>query len=256
MGRLFSIEMKKLWKSTAMRVMIFVSLGLCLLNVIIYALMKGLMENLNEIGLGINGYRAFASLATDNSDSMLFTVLLIAILIGGDFAARTLQTQLSAGYSRFQVIISRYLSTLVAFMIFFTIYTVAYAGGVTLVLGFGKPVTSDVIGELIINNFMGLFMSASILSIYLFICFLVKSTGASIGICLPFMLIGVTILQTLTYAFETAEKIVSFTPFGQLMVIGNELEALDYVKFYSVAIVWLVGIISLIFVTFRKAELK
>lgn len=256
MGRLFKIEMKKLWKSTAMRVMLLVSLGLCLFNVLIFLLMKNLMDGLDAMGLGVDGYYAFSTLASQNSDSMMFTVLLIAILIGGDFSARTLQMQLSAGYSRFQVIISRYLSTLVAFVIFFITYLVAYAGGITLVLGFGRPVTSEVIGELILELLMGLFMSAVILAIYLFICFLVKSTGASIGISLPFMLVGVTILQTVSFAFETAETIISFTPFGQQMIIGSSFDALDYVKFFAVGIVWLVGIISLIFVTFRKAELK
>lgn len=256
MGRLFKIEMKKLWKSIAMRVMILVSLGLCLLNVAIFAMVKNFMDGFNVADLGMNGYYAFQNLVSQNSDSMMFTVLLMAILIGGDFSARTLQMELSAGYSRLQVIISRYLSTLVAFMIFFTTYLVAYAGGTTLVLGFGRPATSEVIGELILEILMGLFMSAVILAIYMFICFLVKSTGASIGISLPFMLIGVTILHTLTFAFETADTIMSFTPFGQQILIGDTFDTLGYVKFFGVGIVWLVGMISLIFVTFRKSELK
>ena len=59
MGRLFKIEMKKLWKSTAMRVMLLVSLGLCLFNVVIFALMKNLMDGLDAMGLGVDGYYAF-----------------------------------------------------------------------------------------------------------------------------------------------------------------------------------------------------
>lgn len=256
MGKLFRIEMKKLWRSTAMRVMVIVSIVLSLISVASYAFIDSMADEFSGGMFGIDGYSALNTLLSDNSDSMLFAVLLIAILIGGDFSARTLQTQISAGFSRMQVIISRFLSTIVAYLVFHVTYMIFFAGGVTIVLGFGKEVTGALVGEILLQMLMSLFMSFAMLAIYMFFCFLLKSTGASIGVCLPFMLVGTSIIQMLSFAFETCEKIIALTPFGQIMLVTSELDGLGYVKFFAVGIVWMVGMLAVTFATFRKAELK
>lgn len=256
MGKLFRIEMKKLWKSTAMRVMVIVTIVLSLISVASYAFIENMADDYLGEMLGINGYAAMNALISDNSDSMLFAVLLIAILIGGDFSARTLQTQISAGYSRLHIIFSRFLSTMVAYIVFNLTYMLFFVGGVTIVLGFGESVTGELIGELLLQIFMSLLMSAAMLTIYMFFCFLLKSTGASIGVCLPFMLVGTSIIQVLSFAFEICKKIIELTPFGQIMLITSDLDAVGYVKFFGVALVWIAGMLAVTFAAFRKAELK
>lgn len=255
MGKLFKIEMKKLWKSTAMRVMMIVSVVLSFISVISYVFIDNLSEEMMYF-FDVGGYYAIKTLIDDTSDSMLFAVLLMAILIGGDFSARTLQTQVAAGFSRFKIILSRYLSTLVAFILFYITYMVFYAGGMTIAFGFGKTVTGALIGELILQIFMSIVMAAATLGIYMFFAFLLKSTGATIGVCLPFMLLGTTIIQVLSLAIKACEKIIALTPFGQAMVITSGLDTLGYVKFFAVGIVWIAGMLAVTFAAFRKAELK
>lgn len=255
MGKLFKIEMKKLWKSTAMRVMLLVTLVLSIISVAMYVMIDNMAEDMS-MGPAVSGYSILTTIFQDSSDSMLFTVLLIAILIGGDFSARTLQTQIAAGFSRFKVIMSRYLSTIVAFLIFYFATMLFMVGGVSMFIGFGREMTGELFVDILLKTFMSVFMGASTLSIYMFFCFLVKSTGASIGICLPFMLLGAPILTTLSYVFETCEFIIGLTPFGQVLLIPAEFDGMGYFKFYAVGLVWLVGMIYLTYLTFRRAELK
>lgn len=256
MSKLFKIEMKKLWKSTAMRIMLLVTLVLSILSVAVYVFVDNFADGAMAEMMTVDGYGVLESLLMDTSDSMLFTVLLIAILIGSDFAARTLQTQIAAGFSRVKIIISRYMSTVVAFLIFYFATMLFMVGGVSIFLGFGEKLTGELIGDIMLKIFMSVFMGMVTLSIYMFFCFLVKSTGAGIGICLPFMLIGTSILQMLSLAFEACEKIINLTPFGQAMFVTAELDGMGYFKFFAVGFIWMVAMLLLTHITFKKAELK
>lgn len=256
MGKLFKIEMKKLYKSTAMRIMLIIVVVLSLISVASYAFIDSMGNELVALTFKITGHDIYIALLQDNSDTILLITILMAILIGSDFSARTLQMQLSAGYSRMQIVVSRFLSSIVAFLILFALYMLCMVGGITAIFGFGLEVTGDIIGNLVLKTVMCVFMSFSMIALYMLICFLLKSTGSSIGVCLPFMLIGTSILQALAMAFKTCKFIIELTPFGQIMLIGEDLNNLEIVKFFAVGAVWIIGMILINHATFKNAELK
>lgn len=267
MGKLFKIEMKKLRKSTAMMVMLIVAASLSFLSVAIYGLVNMFTDDILSIFGIINGYSMASSLTySDSSDIMVMVVILMAVLIGGDFSARTLQTQVAAGYSRFQIIVSRFLSIMVAYLILYVVYFTITVVGTTLIFGFGD-VTGSMVGELVGNIFLGIIMAMTMLSMYMLFAFLLKSVGGTIGVCLPFMLIGTSIINMVSAISDVVYDIISFTPFGQsweLTMSGQSsilgvflgVESVDPVKFICVCVVWFVGFMGLTFLSFRKAELK
>ena len=268
MGKLFKIEMKKLRKSTAMMVMLIVAASLSVLSVAIYGLVNMFEDDILMI-FGMNsGYSMAQSLIySDSSDSMVMAVILMAVLIGGDFSARTLQAQVAAGFSRFQIIVSRFLSLVISYLIIYVVYFSITVIGTTIIFGFGDNVTGAMVGELIGQLFLGLLMAVTMLSMYMLFAFLLKSTGGTIGVCLPCMLIGTSILNGLAVVSEEVYTIISFTPFGQSMELSMEaqgsfvgmllgFDGLNPVKFICVCIVWFAVFIGLTFLSFRKAELK
>lgn len=267
MGKLFKIEMKKLRKSTAMLVMVIVAASLSFLNVVVYGLANVFADDFLSLFGNINGYAMAQSLTySDSSDIMVMAVILMAVLIGGDFSARTLQTQVAAGYSRFKIIVSRFFSVLVAYFVLYVLYFSITVAGTSIIFGFGD-VTGQMIGELVINILLGLLMAVTMLSMYMLFSFLLKSTGAAIGVCLPCMLFGTSIISMLSALSDTVYDIISFTPFGQSMQLSMSGEGsifgmllgvddVEIVKFICVCVVWFVVFMSLTFVSFRKAELK
>lgn len=258
MGKLFKIEMKKLRKSTAMKVMLVVALVLSLLNVGIYALIKVIGGEITEIFGVVDGHSMIIMLTNDTSDIMLMVVILMAVLVGGDFSARTLQTQVAAGYSRFNILVSRYITMIISYAVLFVLYAGVIVAGITAVYGFGEGVTSVMIKELVFNIIYSFVLSLTMLSLYMLFIFLVKSTGAAIGICVPFMLFGVSIIQMLAFIGDIVEKVLSFTPFGQMGILSGMYveKSIDPVKLFSVCGVWFLIFSSLSYLAFRKSELK
>lgn len=258
MGKLFKIEMKKLRKSTAMKVMLIVAFGLSLLNVGLYAVINVLGDDVAQILGDVNGYSIASMLSRDTSDIMLMAVILMAVLIGGDFSARTLQTQVAAGYSRLSIIVSRYISSLISFIILYALYVGVTVAGVTAVYGFGEGITSVMVKELLFNFLYSIALAVVMLSLYMLFVFMVKSTGAAIGICVPFIALGVDLIQMLTLVHETVEKVLSFTPFGQMSLLGGMYATgeINDIKFFGVCGVWFLIFTSLSYLSFRKAELK
>lgn len=258
MGKLFKIEMMKLRKSTAMLVLLIVAIALSLLNVGVYGLVNLVSDSLLSVFGKVDGYNMAVTMTSDTSDIMMMVVILMAVLIGGDFSARTLQTQVAAGYSRFKIIISRFITVAISYVILYTLYFSITVIGMTIIFGFGDGITSDMVSELVLKLFLSFIMAMTMLSMYMLFAFLLKSTGATIGVCLPVMLFGVSIIQMLSMVSEVVYDIISFTPFGQSMLLGDMfgLEEVEPIKFICVCIVWFSGFMSLSFLSFRKAELK
>lgn len=265
MGRLFKIEMKKLQKSTAMKVMLIVAAGLGVLSVAINVLLDILAEGLVEEALGLSGYNMALTMSYGDTDMLLMVVIIMAVLIGGDFSARTLQTQVAAGYGRFKIIVSRFLSGIVAYVILYIEYCIICIGGITIFYGWGEDITSkqglEHLGEIGAQFGLGLLLSITFLAIYMLFMFLLKNVGGSIGVCVPTMLLVPGILQTVIMFNKDAAEVLSFTPIGQqyefaMSMYGKGLADVDIVRFVVVCVVWLVAFIGLNFLTFRKSELK
>lgn len=259
MSKLFKIELIKLKASLAFKITLIICIFLCVMNVAVYGVISNLDmgEDLIAIMGGISGYDIFFASVKDSSDCIMLATIVMCILIGGDFSDRTLQAQITAGYSRVKVVVARILSSMVVLFLFYFIYVAVMTIGTSLLCGFGCTFTISIFGEMISAFLMSYFMSVVMLSMYLLIIFIFKSVGPSIGVCMPLMLLGTSILSVIATINDKIYDIYMFTPLGQLTVIGDDtLLGLDYVKFFSVGIVFFAAMLAVIFVTFRKAELK
>ncbi len=262
MSRLLKIEFIKIRKSLAFKVTLLICALMCLMDVGLYVVMSSFTNLAEEVlDMSINGYTMFYSCVTNPSDILMLSTIVACIIIGGDFASRTLQSQIVAGYSRTQIVISRFISSFVLLFVFATVYTLIIFGGVTLFVGFGIPFTAKILGEMLVSFFMSVFMSYAIMTLYLLIIFIFKSVGPSLGVTMPVMLVGTSIIQILASLNDITGKIVSFTPSGQLFALKDisfdaSFGAMGYFKFFAVGLVYVAIMITTVIFTFRKAELK
>lgn len=115
------------------------------MDVGLYVVMSSFTNLAEEVlDMSINGYTMFYSCVTNPSDILMLSTIVACIIIGGDFASRTLQSQIIAGYSRTQIVISRFISSFVLLFVFATVYTLIIFGGVTLFVGFGIPLQQNI----------------------------------------------------------------------------------------------------------------
>ena len=259
---LIKVEMIKLRSSFAFKIVLLVCVAICLISVASYIVMSNLdMSSLDEnqmlMMMQVTGYDIFMSVMTNNSDIILFATIIICILIGSDFSGRTLQAQITAGYSRTKIFLSRYISSCVAVLIVMIVYLLIMVGGTSIGCGFGVEINAELIKNMIIQIFMCMFVSFSMISMYQLIAFACKSVGISLGVCMPVLFLGTTALAATTLINDFFEKLYTFTPFGQILEIANEsLDAMGYVKFFGVNTVFAVIMMAIGILSFRKAELK
>ncbi len=262
MMNLLKIEVVKLTKSLAFKIVTGLILLTVCMNLGIYAIvkiinMKEIIEMLEMMGTSLTGYSTFKSLMTSSSgDVMLFTVILLCILIGGDFSSKTLQGQIAAGHSRMKVSITRLFTGIMVFSIFTIIYIGANTIGMSIMFGFGEKFTLALFGELVARIVLHFYASAAVISIYWLIIMTMKHVGASIGVCLPLILVGSTLIEMLALFFEKVAKVIEWTPFGAYGVPSGELNVENVVRFLVVMTLTLIVTIGLNYISFRKAELK
>lgn len=261
MSRLIKVEIIKLTKSLAFKIIAGLIVLTVALNLGIYAAVKIMdipeVTAILEATGGLEGYTTFKSLmASPSGDVMLFTVILLCILIGGDFSSKTLQGQIVAGYSRMKVSITRFITGMIVFGVFSFIYIGANTVGMSIMFGFGEKFTVSLFGEMVVRILLHILASAMMISLYWLIIMAMKNTGASIGVCLPTLLVGSTLIEMLALFFEKVGKIIDWTPFGAYSVPSEELLTENVVRLLVVSVLTLVFSIGLNYLTFKKAELK
>jgi len=265
MNRLMKIEMKKLGKSLAFKIILGIIVLTCFMNVGIFALVKVIddpamnmsLAVMGMMGDGLKGYNVFVSYTGAMDDVLLFTVILMCILICGDFSSRTLQGQISAGYSRTNVAISRLFTTVIVFAVLSAVYLMLNMIGMSMIFGFGKDISFDIIVELIVRFIFCMVANVAMLSIYWLIIFMVKSVGASIGVCLPFSIFLTPIIRLIETFFEGAGKIIDWTPFGITSIPAmTSFETGDVIRLFVTSIVTVGLIITANIALFRRSELK
>lgn len=268
MSKLIKIELMKLKSSLAFKITIIVCALLSLMNVAIYGVIANIdkfidvsendnVANISSVmGESVNGIGIFRISVQDPSDYLMMAVIVIAICVCGDFSARTLQSQIIAGMKRSTIYVSRIISTIVVVFIFNVVETGILTIGTSVFCGFGEELTGKMAVQMIGEFGMCFFMTSCIAMMYLFIIFTMKSIGPSIGISLPILLIGTSLIGAIGAISDTAMKVYSFTPFGQQQLIGEAFDALEYVKFFGVGITFAVIMVLIGMKLFSKAELK
>lgn len=262
MGKLFKIEMIKMKKSMAFKIILIVLAVTVLMNIGIYAALKymsdgGMSGLMGLMGIDVSGYGTFLMYLSATDDILMFVIITICIFIGSDFSAKTLQAEISAGYSRNSILTSRFFLTVVLFFIYGTIYIVLNTVAMSILFGFGRSFGIVLLLQMIGRFLLSALTNIALLTCVWLVCFLTKKTGISMVVSLAFFLFGVSIINLIAMSFDTAKKIIDWTPIGANTVAGMlKLEAMDITRAIVSSVVT-IGLAALINVlTFNRAELK
>ena len=206
-------------------------------------------------GSGATGYDAFLEGLNNYNAFVIFLIGVFAgIHVTGAFEGRKIQSAVMAGNSRFNIIVSKFISFSAAVALF----SVASIG-VSSLIGFGMQGVNGldgsfarvIVARAIVYTLVEISYSAT--------CFiasmLVKHLGAAIGLNLGLMLMSNLAAQILLN-FEWAEKFVRLTPVGQSMFVLADISNENIAAALAVSVVSIAAVIALSYVKFRREELK
>lgn len=168
------------------------------------------------------------------------------------FAERSVQLNIMAGYSRLEVLISKFLSYMLFIFVLLGVPVMTVTLLATLLWGWGDSATGTYVAlflAVVVSNM-------ALMSICIPISFAVKSLGASIGVNCAVVIILYGAVQGGLTAQIGLEDILSFTPAGQSLLLYTDMSAGNVSKAVTVAIITVILMFIITYHTFKKEELK
>lgn len=193
----------------------------------------------------------FFSLSEMSTLVYLIGAVAAGMLITQCFNERTVQLSVMAGYSRIEVLISKFSSFLFFLIILIAIPTLAVTLITSLIFGWGDTAVGIYSGMFLTV----LLVNAAFMSIYVPISFAVKNLGASIGVNCAVIIILNGLVQGLIHK-EGLHEILSFTPAGQTMLLYMDFGSGNLIKSVIVSIITIILMFAVTYIKFGKEELK
>lgn len=226
-----------------------------------------LTESMNEFGSDPSLTAALAELSGSGqswlafgSSTLLFSAIIISLFVGSEFAQGTIKNTASKSFSRTKIYLSKVIvsvATTTVLLVLNGVLTILFA---TILWGFGSVDASYYmhIAKVIVTQ---LLLNAAYISVYVFICFTLKKSGASIAInilLINFASIVVSLLDLLINkitGFETT--LTDYLISTNIMFVGDAASTNgDIIQGLLVAIVFLALTCALGCLSFHKSDIK
>ncbi|UOO38412.1 hypothetical protein IZU99_03930 [Oscillospiraceae bacterium CM] len=152
----------------------------------------------------------------------IVAIIFVALFIASGFRQGNIKSEISFGYKRVSIYLSKLLSSMVGVVgiVASSMLTGLVAG--TAFFGFGSPVGNDVIIGLIRAFILVMLVSLAFCSIYVLISFVLKEPGAIIGIYIGFtVLITNLLVAQLSQRFEWFKKAMDYIPQTQFYNVAS-----------------------------------
>lgn len=259
MTNLMRAEVKKIVKSKAIWIMMLMMLFLSLttsLSTLNYIGAEG-AEKATAMQIPLTGYDAFASTLKDMPLILFLGIFVIGVILCHDFESRFIHMEVSCGYSRAKIIISKILSVMIAYAVVLLPYPLGRAVFQSMITEFGTPFNLSIALKMI-AMFVTIFMAGLALNgITMLLAILIKKTVFVIGSAFVVVVLGTSFLSSLAYANEGFGEILSHTPMGffKLLAVNNYSSGVLLKAFLiSALFVFVFSYVSHLF--FRRMELN
>lgn len=172
--------------------------------------------------------------------------------VAGAFEERRIQAAVMAGNSRWNVVLAKYLSFVIAIAVF-----TAASAGLSSIPAFlrGTETGIESFGTLMIQCILYVFAQISFLSICFVISMFVKSLGAAIGINFA-VLLAIDVCVELVANKSWGETVIRHTAIGQTMLSFAESSSKSMLTSVWVSALGVLLTVVAAYIIFRKDELK
>lgn len=225
--------------------------------------------------IAISAFSAFAEIRNSAADNLLmsgktsyanafkdiFMIFISGIFagfyIGSDFSNKTIQSQLSQGHSRLNIVISKAIVFFIGTSIIMLLYPMTACIINTIKFGWGEPFTITSILYILRVAVLGILLNIGTTSISVLFGFWCRDIPKTICVCLAFPILFSLLGSTLGNAVPIIGKIMNFTTLAQLgNIVGNSISPAAIMVVLLSSAITVTVIISLSNLMFAKAEIK
>ena len=204
---------------------------------------------------GMTGYNAFLEGLSNYNAFVIFLIGVFAgIHVTGAFEGRKIQAAVMAGNSRFNILMSKFLSYSTAVAIY-SVVAITLSSFIAFsmlgVTGIEGSFVREVIARSLVYVIVEIAYSATCFLASMFI----RHLGASIGVNLGLLLLSNVVAQIL-FNFDWAPSVLRCTPVGQTMLMLADVETGNIAAALVASVVGIAAALALSYVKFGREELK
>ena len=250
MFNLIKADLYKMRKTKSIKILFLLCcISATLMSVISYQLTNGNLSH-DIIGIG--------SFFTDFQMISLASVIFISLFICNDFDNKTIHDSISTGYSRSSIIICKTITYFISILIFLLPYVIAAIIGMCSNYSF-ETFLPSVFQNIMKNENSTAFdfnIFLKIIAIW-FTMAIVYASQISISIFLAFSIRKSVIVIAQIINIDAASDFFSKTPFGiDYSKLTLNADSSVFFNFIGISLVFLVIMMLLSYLFFRKAEIK
>lgn len=176
-----------------------------------------------EYEIIFKGAEAYYSSLTDAPILASLAIFVIAILICNDFSNRYIQTAISSGYGRKQILLSKFISVSFAFFVVLLPYPLVRTLVQSTLYGFGQPFNAQVLIKLVLDYFLMVLVVLALSGIVFVLAYRLKWTVLVIGISFLILVLGNSIFQSIALVNKSFMNIWVKTPLGLIFFLKTNL---------------------------------
>lgn len=210
-----------------------------------------------DLGMVFDGYEVFFVSLRDTPTLIIIGVIMIGLIICGDFDNRTIQAEIAAGHHRGLILMSKYLALGISYAIVLLPYPLGRAVIQGLQYNFARELTLATLRDMLLFYLTVILVSLSLLSVCILLAFLLRRTVLAMGLGVILLVFGGNLLLSFGVSNPKFGSFLAQTPVGA----GRALAAagLDYrmmAQAAGVSLVFMALFACITYFVFRKAELK
>lgn len=256
MFNLLRSEVLKMRKSLPIKIILLLMFGVSIITS---------LSSLNYVGspyaeemeIALDGFDAFFSSLRDMPTITMIGIIVAGVLICTDFDNRTIQTEIAAGHGRFKILLSKVISFGVAYFMVLLPYPLGRAIFQGVLIQFGQAVTISTFWEMFIGFSTVVLVGMALNSVTIMLSFVIQKNIIVIGVSFILLVLGGNALLSFGIANSHIGAFLAKTPLG----FFKELALQNYAPTAlftaaSVSVIYIVTMVTLTYLLFRKAELK
>lgn len=222
MKNLLKADLYKISKSLSLKILFLLMVALSLITAISVRSYEGnpLAE---EYEIIFKGGEAYYSSLTDAPILASLAIFVIAILICNDFSNRYIQTAISSGYGRKEILLSKFISVSLAFFIVFLPYPLVRTLVQSTLYGFGQPVNAQVLIKLLLDYVLMVLVVLSMSGIVFILAYFLKFTVLVVGISFLILVLGNSIFQSIALVNQSFMNIWVKSPLGLIFFLKSNM---------------------------------
>lgn len=257
MMELLKIDLYKLNKSPVLKVIMAVMVIISFATAMSTLSHLNSPETLKNLDLPVYGKDAFFVMLKDYPTITIVGMIIICIIVCGDFDHKIIQSLIQAGYKRKDIVSSKILSIVFTYTIVYFPLLFVRTIVQTVVCGFGEHFGLGILFNMFFAYISIILVSTAINGIVIFLSFVVKNSIVVFTLGFVIIELFVNVIKSFTMSNSSLGQYIKFLPVGNLQYL--------YEQNYSFKSLALVVIISVFFIVvwrlltviaFKKIDLR